>query len=376
MKKRRINWWGLRGNTNIFLKNGILKDIIYRGTIKADSLRNLCKLMKATRFYYTSNTSGISISKLKSLLHYIGEDYCFINNKIKEIRQGSKISIKNPKFPINLFSIKLANLLGHIVSDGSLSYDKSRKNFIRTLFWSEDKEIINEFIKDVNGVFGKSHFYSFKVRGAKGIRYGSNIIGKTLQLAGAPVGRKCKLNTGIPWVIKYGSKKMKRFYLSAIFDDEGSIWAGRFPYLILSRNVHTQFDNEEELLLEDMIFPLMKIKRFPSGHETMNISLSKLKSQLKKEGFSYLLKQIYSAKPKLLLDEAKLMKDCFGLIPKLYVNGFSVTTNGHFSVSTTLMLQRKTCLVKFYKHIGFNLKRKQNKLKNALHKNGWLKDGI
>lgn len=372
-RKTKINWYDLKDREYLYLKKGVLKSLVNKGIKRTGSLSKLCIELGSTHLYTVvrERRDGISIKKLKHLLRLINKDYNFINNKILEIRKGSKHSIKDPKFPINLLNEKMGSILGHVVSDGSLYYDLSRKDLIRTRYYSPDKQLELNFVNDIGEIFGDVHFSKGSIRNCKIIGIGNSVMGETLKSAGATIGKKYKLNNQIPWIIKSGNTKIKKNYLSAIFDDEGSVGETCYPYLILSRNIHIKLTKKEENFVNEHLLLLMKTSSFPTGHITRRMPIGKLKEISKERNKFVLLKNVLRSKPKILLDESGLLNE-FGINNHIYVTSFQLTSNGNYSVKSSLVIRNKKDTVRFCKIIGFKLKRKQDKLENALLNKGWI----
>ncbi len=376
MKSLTINWHDLKDKQYLYLKSDVLQDLVNKGIKKAGTLQKLCKKMNTTSFYQKLRINGgITIHKLKELLDYIEIEYPFVNGKIQEIRMGDLTSINNPKFPIRLSYFKIGSILGHLVSDGCLYYDNSRKDYIRTSYYSPDKESIDQFIKNINSIFGKVHFNKEKLRNCFKIRTGCDIVGKSLKKSGGIVGKKYIENKRSPWLVRQGSYKCKKEYLSAVFDDEASVGKSPFPYIILQRSIHIKLDKNERMIINRYVKPQMKTNKFPTGHVNKTIAIRKLNLILKKQS-KVLLDRINSHKPKLLKDESCLLKKDFDIDNFLYIIGFSITQNKRYSISCCLVIRRKKDVIKFYKNIKFSLKRKQESLKNALLYSKWLKNGI
>jgi len=372
--EKKINWYDLRDLQYLYLEKNLLKKLINEGINKAGSLSMLCKRMGSTHFYTIMRKGGgISIKKLKKLLQYLNKDYNILNKKISEIKKGIRYSIRNPKFPIDLANEKTGSILGHLVSDGFLSYDRCRKDFIRTGYCSPDEQLINEFIFNINDIFGEVHFYETIVRTCKTVKTGSSTIGECFKFAGVPVGKKYKINDGVPWIVIAGNTKMKKNYLSAIFDDEGSVGSFRFPYLELSRNIHIALTTKEKKFLEKNIKPHMIKSKFPTGHTNHRIAIRKARNILNNLN-SYIYNKIVKSKHKLLIEESKILES-FGIKNRVYVRGLSKTNNGDYSISSSILVFRKQDLIKFYKNVGFKLPRKQEKLRNSLINCGWLPYG-
>src|SRR3989338_1316559 len=372
-----VNWYDLKDYEILYLEDKTIKNLINQGAEKAGSLSRLGIKLNSMHIYnILKNYEGMSVKILKRLLDYLESDYNIINNKILEIRKGNKASIKNPKFPINLPNSKMGYLLGHLVSDGCLYYDKSRKNLIRTKYCSDDEEGIKLFTETINEVFGEVYFNQETIRNCIQIRIGNGIVGETLRKAGVPIGKKYKLNEGLPWIVEEGAKEVKRQYLRAIFDDEGCVGKNKFPYITLSRNIHLDLSNNERNVLEKYIVPLMKSNSFPTGHITKRIQNRKLKEVLTNINQLELLNKILDSKPKILIEESRLLEKDFKIGNKVYVMSLQLTSNGSYSLQSCMIIQNKREVVKFYNVIGFSFTKKQKNLKEALINRRWLKYGI
>ncbi len=372
-----INWYDLKDKEFVYLKASTLRNLIKEGENKAGSLSKLCIELGSTYFYTTlrENFNGISIKKLKDLINYLGKEYNFINDKIIEIRKGKICSIRNLKFPINLMNPKIGRLIGNIVSDGCLSYDPSRKNLIRTAYYADNKHCLDTFISNIRSVFGDVHFNKKYIRNCTTLRIGNGIVGEVLKRAGGIVGNKSKLNEGLPWVVQEGGIRMKKSYLTAIFDDEGAFGKGKFPYAILSRNIHVKLNKSEKMILNNNVIPFMKSSFFPTGHLARKISIGKVKMILEGINAQKLLNKILNSKPKMLIDESNLLKDYFGINNSTYIMALHLTSNNNYSVESCLVIRNKKDLANFYNNIGFSLTKKQNKLKQALINVGWIRNG-
>lgn len=367
-----LNWYELKNREFLFLEEEVLQNFIHQGIKKAGSLSRLCKELGSTHFYkILREGGGVSVDKLRLLLDYINMEYATVDKKIKEIRKGSLASIKNPRFPIFLSRPQMGSLLGHVVSDGCLYYDSSRKNLIRTKYYSDRNEAIEMFIQDFKEIFGETNFSRENARNCTVIRFGNGIVGEAFKLAGAPVGKKYQLNCGIPKLIRDGGRDMQRFYLSAIFDDEGSVGKKHAPYIILSRNIHIKLTSKEKEIVNTLVVPLMKTNYFPTNHSSQRISVGNLRKVLEKNHRA-LLNKILKFKPQLLIDESSLLKNEFDITNHLYTISLQITPNKNYSVQSSLVIRRKDSVLKFYKNIGFRLEKKQNRLKEALIYGGWL----
>jgi len=370
--RTKFNWWDMKDRQFLYLKPGVLQTLTELGAEKAGSFSKLCKRIGTTHLYYGSKIGAISVRNLKRLLNFVGKNYSFANSRIAEIRKGKKASIRNPRFPINLLNPSVGSLLGHIVSDGCLSHDRCRRNYVRTNYYSGDKQALRMFVCDLNEVFGDVHFSEGSIRNCGNLRIGNSVVSMSLKRAGAPVGKKYKLNSCIPFAVNIGGREFKRKYLSAIFDDEGSV--GRThssPYIILSRNIHIELTAQEKEIINRYALPKMSQHVLPTGHINHRIAIRKLAGILKDLDQALYCK-IASSKPHLLVDESRILREEFKIENSTYVMAFGITNNGGYSVSSSLVIRRKTDVIKFYKEVGFCLDRKQNKLGLLLANKGWI----
>ncbi len=370
--KTLVNWYELADNQILYLQRTIVTGLLEKGIKTAGSLSKLCIAMNSKHYYTLSRKhSGFSVKQLKKLLSFIEVNYDFVSPYIVEVRKGTIPSISQPRFPINMADPRMGYLLGHLASDGCLYYDRSRTNLIRTKYCSDEQEAIDLFIGDLYSIFGRTHFDKELVRNCIQIRIGNKFVGETFQKAGAIVGKKYKINSGLPWLVHEGGKELQRNYLSAIFDDEGSVGTNRFPYVTLSRNIHIKLTPADRRFLIKEVVPLMKRNRFSTGHHSMRISIGELRQLLVKRDCK-LLNKVLASKPKLLLEESELLTHTFGIENSTYVMSLQLTEKGNFSVQTCMVIRNKASVKKFYVDIGFLLAKKQKKLKDTLISKNWL----
>tara|TARA_Y100000310_G_scaffold1020_1_gene1444 strand:- start:35657 stop:36808 length:1152 start_codon:yes stop_codon:yes gene_type:complete len=376
IKKWETHWFELKEESLFKLKDELLIELIKEARDKAG---NLNKLVKALSLSYPSflyalqrRAKLVSVRKLKKLADFLELEYSYFNDKIIEVKKGRIASIKNPKFPFNLKCKEGAYLLGCVVSDGGIYIDKRSRNVKRTAYYSSDKESINNFIRCLNKVFGKVHIIN-STKGkniALGIK--SSIIGDSLAKVGAIVGNKTKNNECIPWIVKE-YPEISDNYFNAIFGDEGSVGHSRnFPYITLTRYNHLTsiLSSENANELNKKIKPLMKERKFSTGHKIKSIKFSKVRELASKK----LVKKIENKGiSKLLLDESELLEKK-GLRKRIWLSRLGLTGKGHYTTATSIFINRKESVLKFYKEIGFSLSRKQDKLKHHLMKVGRISE--
>lgn len=88
------------------------------------------------------------------------------------------------------------------------------------------------------------------------------------------------------------------------------------------------------------------------------------------------LNKILDHKPKILIDESNLLKNDFEINNSIYTMSLQLTTNLKYSVQSCLVIRNKKDVINFYNNVGFNLRRKQNKLRDCLIKIGRLRNGF
>jgi len=358
------HWFQLSDHFLVELKDNLLQELIQTGIKKAGNLYLLTKQLgfSAPTFYDLINQKGvkmISVAKLKALLDYLNIEYCYLNNKIRMTKKGSIISIDNPKFPINLNNKEGTYLLGLIVSDGCIFLDKDAGVF-RTKYAAGEKQSVDNFVNTINKLYGKVHIQEEFVRNCTILRIGSSIIGDSLLKVGAIAGNKTAIDGELPWLIQKGTKEMKASYLRAIFDDEACVYNEKTRncgYITLSRYRHLNNLTEEQKEELDKLDVLMSEGKFPTGHIRKSIPLKKAREILKD---SVLLEELKRT-PKILQAESKLLNE-FGIDTRLFGRYLTKTHLGRYSLCFDLFINRKESLKNFYKHIGFSLDRKQQKL--------------
>jgi len=375
------NWYQLKDYNLIKLENDLLKELIESCVVKSGNLNKFCKKvnMGYPSFWHTlkGNIKMVSVKKLKKLSHFLDMPYDFFNDKMVELRKGSKASIKKPKFPINLNSPEGGKLLGAVVSDGCLYKDKKARGVIRTKYSNDDSELIGIFKKNIQKIFGDVHVQSWNERNCTTLRIGSSIIGNSLYKVGGIIGAKCKVDGPTPWLVRNGGLEIKRNYLRIVFSDEGSVGRSRkYPYIILSRYKHiTKMLKRKQIeILDKLIEPHMKINRFPTGHVIKRLRIRKILDLLEENdnkisnGITYILSE--KSILKLLLNESEMLSEDFGIENNTYLIGLTKTQKGNYSAESSLVIRKKESVIKFKDEIGFAATKKHKKLENYLSKIG------
>lgn len=360
------HWFQLKNSTLLELEDGLLRELVSKGIAKAGNLHKLCKkldLSSPTFYNFMNNKRDhkmISVIKLTRLLSYLDIDPSTINDKIKMTKKGKVISISNPKFPINLNNKYGAYLLGLIVSDGCIYFDKKSRNQTRTKYAAGEKKSVTNFVKVLYKIYGKVHFQDEFVRNCNILRIGTSIVGDSLLKVGAVSGRKAKADGDVPWLVRQGTKEMKIHYLRAAFDDESCVYKEKTRncgYITLSRYRHltnlTQKQKDELHKIES----LMSSRAFPTGHINKTIPLRKAVELLNDKE---LIKEL-GTPSRLLQGESKILNE-LGIDNRFFGRCLTKTHSGRYSICFDMFINRKASLTKFYKQIGYSLDRKQQKL--------------
>lgn len=362
----QTQWFQLSDNTLLKLRKNMLIGLILNAMKKAGNLNRLGKELKMSHptLYNLVNEKGVkmvSVKKLKRLLTYLNVNYNFLNKKISYTKKGNKISIQQPKFPIDLANPEGAALLGMVVSDGCIYVDKKARNMIRTKYSSGERESIDKFIKFINQVYGRVHIQKEWIRNCDILRIGSSIIGLTLLKSGAILGHKAKTNGEVPWLITEGNLSLKKSYLRAVFEDEASVYPNKNgSYIILSRSRHLNLTTKTKNILNNLE-KLMISTKFPTGHVNKSITFKRLLKRVDNKTKRIIL---YSV-PNLLRGESMLLRE-LEIENRLYGCKLTLTTLGNHSVCWNMFISQKESIKKFYKEIGFSLKDKQAKLVKCL----------
>ncbi|MBI5225534.1 hypothetical protein HY989_06710 [Candidatus Micrarchaeota archaeon] len=175
------------------------------------------KLGISRSFFYhlKNNRHGFRLSTLKRFAEYkkipLNEFEPFVSCLISN--RGGRVCFI---FPIKE-SASLARLVGHCFGDGNISSKKGEFDYVNC-----DLGLIDEVTREVNFLFNSKPTYSgHNPDGSYKITF-SNLVGKILELAGAPRGGKVHYKGSLPNWIMHGSLEIKKAFLQSLFDDDGS----------------------------------------------------------------------------------------------------------------------------------------------------------
>ncbi|OGI12411.1 hypothetical protein A3K64_01100 [Candidatus Micrarchaeota archaeon RBG_16_36_9] len=226
---------------------------------------------KLTNIHRMKETGVINFEMFNKIINELSISFDDIRDKIIAIKTGDRGNEIPNVLPLTV-SGELSSLLAHVCGDGGL-----QRRSCRFEYTNSREEIIKEVKRCVREVFRFDEPYERRIQKTNTvitkIIYPS-VIGKILKLTGAPRGRKTTMEFEVPeWVMK-GSKNIKRSFLQALFDDEGSV-EKRF-LISLSLNKHYPFEG-------NLLLFLNQIKELLEGFgiDTISVSLRKNKKEVK-----------------------------------------------------------------------------------------------
>lgn len=206
----------------------------FEGMVKNCSYKELSrKIGVSTSFMYhlKNGRHNPRIKMLKLMCQNDPIKIIQIQNNIEQIisNRGARISLKMP-FEANA---KLAVLVGHCFGDGNISTKKRQFDYV-----NKDQVLITQVKQIVRELFDCDPISDLKQKDGTFKVTFSTLIGELLVLFGAPKGQKVVQVTKIPAWISKGNASIKKAFLSAIFDDDGSVlYTDKYP----SKNVNLHF---------------------------------------------------------------------------------------------------------------------------------------
>lgn len=205
-------------------------------------LRNLYDMRKSYQF--------INLSLLKKISRLVDVPLERFEENIIATKRGGRGNHIFISWPIEP-STDLASLVGHAISDGSISF----KDKYRFRYGTNQRELnLDVYINILR---------SFGVTSGKGVKKENNfiedkyapIVGYILYRLGVPLGNKVKKEFDVPLWIKKGNKEIKRRFLQAIFDDEGTVKRVGikldYSKLLKLRKSHEKFLNSIKKMLKE-----------------------------------------------------------------------------------------------------------------------------
>lgn len=225
MTKRTINMWNLSGKEfYVNLRDSFLKRLFKHVIAIYGNQHKLAKLLgkhDSVIYNYQHRNRSVSLEIIRKVIEMLPENEqnewkTIVEENLEEIRCKGNLSkvIKNPKFPIT-FKPLLFKILGHIVGDGYIEVDN-----LAIGYTNQRIELIEEFKKNVNEIFGKIIPHERITKGnTYNIRYPIVLSIILSNLLGSVYDLKNKISS----IILQSDEKSKSLFLRALFDDEGYV---------------------------------------------------------------------------------------------------------------------------------------------------------
>jgi intein/homing endonuclease len=225
-KGGRVSGWmkiGLRelpDEFRVILHEPFFDKLLRDGKHKIGTWKELAKKLGLTYGSLVDMRNGeiesISVAALKTLAPIAGETLDEIE---KNCSYTSKVQSAPIKIPISS-TPQLAALVAHALGDGSIG-----KKHFQVEYKNKNLECIQEVLEAVKSVFDIQVSVAEDKRNIYLVMLPST-IGHILCIAGAIPGNKTKKDFDVPNWIKNGSFEIKRSFLRALFNDEGSVYIG------------------------------------------------------------------------------------------------------------------------------------------------------
>jgi intein/homing endonuclease len=207
----------LPSNFRVALKEPFLQQLLLAGKNKVGSWKNLAKELKLdyTALVNIKNgkTKSISLIAVRTLVALIGTTLETIERNCVHVVRSNGKPIKVPIRP----TPKLASLVAHALGDGSIG----EKN-LQVEFKNKSPECLQDVIDATQSIFNIEVRLRKDTSGFPVVFLPAS-VGQVLLLAGAAQGDKTKKDFDVPQWIKDGDIEIKKAFLRALFDDEGSV---------------------------------------------------------------------------------------------------------------------------------------------------------
>ncbi|MBS3105589.1 hypothetical protein J4234_04995 [Candidatus Woesearchaeota archaeon] len=202
------------------------------------------------------------------------EFICYLEQNVSEIRARVGLSVYNPKLPIRE-SQEVYRILAHIIADGSASKGKT------PYYANTCKQLREQFKKDL-AIFGEMKIYERKPQVTELVFFPKVVT----DLLASLFDIQFTYPNRIPKLIFTASEDLKKNFLQALFDDEGTISAQ------LALTIHNVRIMEEiKSLIISLGINVSKVMVYYYSHKTNKVyfQISKKDYELfqKKIGFSH-----------------------------------------------------------------------------------------
>jgi intein/homing endonuclease len=249
-----------------------IKEKIYK---KFGSLKNFSTQTKIIRNCYLSSVLKASAYTRLDIWLKICATVKVSPEKLKENtlkfrKKKSEHFLSPEQLPI-LSSPKLASLVGHGIGDGHISGEGCFE------YTNGNLNLHKNVLDIISKLFGFYKYSEYEHKVKK--RRFNVIVGEILHFAGVPKGNKIIQSFPTPRWILNGSKEIKKSFIRALFDDEGTVKVSSHEILIkFSKNEKyidslQKFMEQIKQLLEDLGIEVTSIRKENIGKNGRTIQL-------------------------------------------------------------------------------------------------------
>lgn len=184
----------------------------------------------------------------------------FKGNILKISAKKRSVFIEPEQLPV-LSSPELASLVGHGLGDGHIEEGGCFE------YTNRQTSLHAEVSRIIYKIFNGSKYTETNTENARRRRRYNVIVGNILYFVGVPKGNKTLQPFSVPWWILNGSKEIKKAFIRALFDDEGTVKVSAHEILIkFSKNEKyinslQSFMEQIKKLLEDLGIEVTSIRK-------------------------------------------------------------------------------------------------------------------
>jgi len=326
--KTIVHWWDLYNGHYVELTPDIQKQLFHEAISKSGSYTSLGKSLNTPR-KIISNCSKLihrpNVLLLKKLCDYIDFSRSEIERNILNIGK----SHFKPNLPFKLHNESGVEIRAAFLSDGHVPKNPTSCPVYSASEMDLQEKLI-ELCKIIFGEFDCEIKYGHKALETKF----PAVIGTALELGGVPRGDKRLVNCYIPKDIVTGGGKLKRIYLSRVFDDEGDVCLDKYG------------------------------KRAVRLTRTVNVSDCK---NIKLYQGKWTRCIVSNAPISNLIRGEQLLLRKLGIDAKIYNEGFYRSRKDKITVKWRIQIGQQDSIKKFESEVGFSLEEKRNKLNELIN---------
>ncbi|MBU0460679.1 MAG: hypothetical protein KJ597_04815 [Nanoarchaeota archaeon] len=197
--------------------------------------------------------------------------------------------IKNLKPGFERLTNAKARLIAHLIGDGCVYKCRTDYNI---KYDNIDSELLNQFVKDFNDVYGYKITIAFKPSGKTGLplpylRFRSKLIYEDLK-------SYCEYASAVWFVPKQilnNSKNIQKEFLKALFDDEGSVIPYGKTAILRLYSINLKGLKEIQELLQNFNFDSVIVVGFGCKRNVYGLTIKDISNFHHKIGFYCIRKQ-------------------------------------------------------------------------------------